>query len=185
MLGQLRQVDTYRQTQKVVQASHPGRITRGQVIVHRHHVHALAGQCVQVHGQGAGQGLAFAGAHFGDLAVMQSHAAEHLHVEMAHLHHALGTFAHHGKSFGQQVVQRFAARHPVLELLRLGAQLLIAELFVLRLHRIDARYDFAVLLEQAIIATAKNFGEEIGCHANRTTRRRPALWPTPPCDRNS
>ena len=53
------------------------------------------------------------------------------------------------------------------------------------LHRIDARYVFAVLLEQAIIATAKNFGEEIGCHANRSTRRRLATKPTPPRDRNS
>ena len=38
----LGQVDTHRQTQKVKQLAHPARITTGQVIVHRDHMHAFA-----------------------------------------------------------------------------------------------------------------------------------------------
>jgi hypothetical protein len=118
-------------------------------------VHALAGQRVQVHRQRGGQRLAFAGAHFGDLAVVQGHAAEQLHVEMAHLHDALGAFAHHGKGLGQQVVQRLAVGHALLELVGLGAQLVVGQLFEVGLQRIDARNRLAVLLEQAIVAAAE------------------------------
>jgi hypothetical protein len=43
-----------------------------------------AGQGVQNHGQGGDQGLALAGLHFRDLALVQDHAAHELDVEMAH-----------------------------------------------------------------------------------------------------
>ena len=85
----LRQVHAHRQAQEVVQATHPLRIAVGQVVVHGHHMHALARQGIEVHRQRGGQGLAFAGAHFGDLAFMQRQAPDHLHVEVAHLHDAL------------------------------------------------------------------------------------------------
>jgi hypothetical protein len=39
---------------------------------------------------------------------MQDHAADQLHVEMAHAEFALAGFADDGKGFGQQVVERFA-----------------------------------------------------------------------------
>jgi hypothetical protein len=53
--------------------------------------------------------LPFAGAHLGDLAVVQRHAAQQLDVEVAHLHHALGAFAHHRECFRQDVVEGLAA----------------------------------------------------------------------------
>jgi hypothetical protein len=71
-------------------------------------VHALAGQGIEVHRQRGHQGLALAGAHLGDLAVVQGHAADQLHVEVAHLEDALAGLAHRGKGFGQQVVQGLA-----------------------------------------------------------------------------
>ncbi|MNY48789.1 hypothetical protein D3C86_1841540 [compost metagenome] len=86
---------------------------------------------------------------------MQGHAAQQLHVEVAHLHDALGAFAHHRKRFGQDVVQRLALGHPVLELLRLGAKRLVRQLLVVGLHRIDAGDRLAVLLEKPVIAAAE------------------------------
>ena len=47
--------------------------------------------------------------------------AEQLHIEVPHFHDALGALTHHRKGFGQDVIQRLALAHPVLELLRLGA----------------------------------------------------------------
>ena len=162
---QVGQVDTDRQTQEVVQARHGTGIAAGQVIVDGHHMHTFACQSVQIHGQRGGQRLAFAGTHFSNLAVMQRHGTQHLHVKVTHLHDALGALTHHGKRLWQQVIQRFTLGDAVFELLRLGAQCLIAELFVLRLHRIDASDCFTVLLEQPVIAAAEQFGEEIGGHA--------------------
>ncbi len=72
------------ESQEPVDAPHPLGVALGQVVVDRHHVHALGFQGVEVHGGGGHQGLAFAGLHFGDLAPVQDHAAAHLHIENPH-----------------------------------------------------------------------------------------------------
>ena len=69
---------------------------------------AFAGQRIQIDGQGGDQGLAFAGLHLGDVAVVQDHAADQLHVEMALAEGALGRFADHRKGFRQQVFEGLA-----------------------------------------------------------------------------
>jgi hypothetical protein len=96
----LRQVDADRQAEEVVELAHPLRIAVGQVVVDRDDVHALAGQGIEVHRQRGGERLALAGAHLGDLAVVQRHAAEHLHVEVAHLHDALAASRTTAKASG-------------------------------------------------------------------------------------
>lgn len=52
---------------------------------------------------------------------MQSHCTQHLYIEVAHLHDALGAFAYYRKGLGQQVIQSFTLGNPILELLGLGA----------------------------------------------------------------
>ncbi|MOA28484.1 hypothetical protein D3C78_1494280 [compost metagenome] len=118
-------------------------------------MHAFAGQGVEVDRQRGCQRLAFAGAHFSDLAVVQGHAAQQLHVEVAHLHDALGAFANDRKRFRQQVIQGLPLTHPFLEFLGLGTQRFVAELLKFGLHRIDASHRLAVLLEKPVIAAAE------------------------------
>jgi 1-acyl-sn-glycerol-3-phosphate acyltransferase len=81
--------DADAQTEKMIDLAHPGGIAARQIVVDGHDVHALAGQGVEIGGQRGHQGLALAGAHLGDLAVVQHHAADQLHVEVAHAEHAL------------------------------------------------------------------------------------------------
>jgi hypothetical protein len=85
-------------------------------------VHALAGQRVQVGGAGGDQGLALAGAHFGDVAQVQRRAAHHLDVEVAQAQGAVGRLAHGGERLRQQRVQGGAVLVALLELVRLGPQ---------------------------------------------------------------
>ena len=66
----LRQVDADGQAEKAVDPSHPVGIALGQIIVHRDAVHPVAGQGVEIRRQGGDQRLAFARAHFGNLAVV-------------------------------------------------------------------------------------------------------------------
>ena len=94
-----------RQAQEVVDTAHPGGVAAGQVVVDRDHVHALGRQGIEVGRQGGDQGLALAGAHLGDLAVVQHHAADELDVEVAHAQGADAGLAHHGEGLGQQVVE--------------------------------------------------------------------------------
>ncbi len=127
-------------------------------------MHALAGQGVEVDRQGGGQRLALAGAHLGDLAVVQRDPAHQLDVEVAHLHDALARLADHGKGLGQQRVERFTRRQALAERLGLGFELVVAKRLELRLQRIDALNRLAVLLEQAVVAASEELGEEIGGH---------------------
>ena len=68
-----------------IERSHPLRVALGQVVVDGHHVHAVAGQCVKEDGQCSHEGLTLAGGHLGNLALMEHHAAEELHVVVHHL----------------------------------------------------------------------------------------------------
>ena len=172
----VRQVDADAQAEEVVQAPHPARITAGQVVVDGDHMHALAAQRVQIDRQRGRQRLAFAGAHFGNFAVVQRHAAEHLHVEVTHLHHALAAFPNHRKRLGQQRVQRFALGNPVFELLGFGAQLLVVQLLERGFERIDLGDGFAVSLEQPVVAAAENLGQEVGSHKCEAAPAAPMSW---------
>ncbi len=116
---------TDRQPQPVVQLAHLRGVATCQVVIDGDHMHALAFQRIEVHRAGGGQRLAFAGAHFRDLARMQHHAADQLHIEMAHAEHAHRGFAADRKCFGQQLVQRFAFADTGAELVGLGFQRVI------------------------------------------------------------
>ena len=95
------------QAEEAIELAHPLGVAFGQVVVDRDHVHAASAERVQIHRQGRDQRLAFAGLHFGDLALVQHHAADQLHVEVAHVEHAAPGFADHGEGFHQKLVQRF------------------------------------------------------------------------------
>ena len=89
----------------VIEGPHPLGVAFGQIVVHGHKVRALAFERIQVERQRSHQGLAFAGLHLGDFPLVQNHAADQLHVEMAHLELALGHFPADGEGLGKEVIQ--------------------------------------------------------------------------------
>ena len=88
--------------------AHPLAVALGQVVVDRDDVDAPAGQRVQIGGQGGHQGLALAGLHLGDAALVQHDAAHQLHPVGAHAQHPVRGLPHGGKGLRQDVVQRLA-----------------------------------------------------------------------------
>ena len=78
---------------------------------------------------------------------------------------AFGCLAYRGKRLGQQLLDCFACSQAIAKLLGLAAQFVVAELFEFGFERVDAGRDFAVLLEQAVVATAENLGEKGRGHA--------------------
>ena len=73
-----------RQTEKSVNGAHPFAVARGEVIVHRDHVHATTGQRIQVNRQRGAQRLAFARGHLRDAPAVQRVTADELDVERDH-----------------------------------------------------------------------------------------------------
>ncbi len=167
----LRRVDADREAHEVVEPPHPLGVAPGQVVVDRDQVHALAGERVEVDRQGRHQRLALAGAHLGDLAVVERHAADQLDVEVAHLQGALARLAHRGEGLGQDRVERFAAGDALAELEGLVAQRLVAQGREAGLQGVDLLHDLPVLLEQPVVAAAEDRGEKLGQHACAGSRR--------------
>ena len=94
------------QAEEAVELAHPLGVAFGQVVVDGDDVHAAPAERVQINRQGGDQRLAFTGLHFGDLALVQHHAADQLHIEVAHVQHAAAGLADHGEGLDQKVVQR-------------------------------------------------------------------------------
>ena len=72
------------EAQEAVDLAHPLAVALGQVVVDGDDVDPLPGQGVEVGGQGGHQGLALAGLHLGDAALVENDAADELHPVGAH-----------------------------------------------------------------------------------------------------
>src|SRR5216683_2102177 len=83
--------------ERAIERTHPFRVAAGEVVVDGDDVHTASGQSVEGGGKGGDEGLAFAGLHFRDFAVVQDHPADKLHVEVAHVQEAASGFANQGE----------------------------------------------------------------------------------------
>ena len=157
--------DAGAQAEETVELAHPLGVATGEVIVDRHHMHALAGQRIERHGQRGHKGLALAGLHFGDLALVQDHAADELHVIVAHAQHAARGLPHQSKNLGQQIVQRlFPGLHGLPALAHAPGKVLVGQGLHIGFKRIDARNQRAQPPQIALVLAAEDFFEDISEH---------------------
>ena len=98
------------EAEELVDLPHPFGVALGEIVVDGDDMHALAGERVEIDGQGGDQRLAFAGLHLGDPAFVEHHAADQLDVEMALAQGALGRLAHRREGAGQNLVEGLAVR---------------------------------------------------------------------------
>ena len=131
--------DADREAEELVEAAHPLRVAAGQVVVDGDDVDALAFERIQVARQGGDQRLSFTGLHFGDFAFVKDHAADQLHVEMAHVEDAAAGFADDGEGFDQEVVERGALSDSFFEFDGFGGQVDIGEFAKSGLEGVDCR----------------------------------------------
>ena len=134
----------HRKAQELIEPAHPLAVAAGQIVVHRHHVDALASKGVQINCQSCHQGLAFTGAHLGNAALMQAHAANHLHIKVTHAQHTAGSLAGHGKSLGQDIVQGLTISKSFLELSCITSQLVIRQILHSRFQAVDLLHNLPV-----------------------------------------
>ena len=154
------------QAEEVVDLAHPLGVAPREVVVDRDDMDALAGERVQIDGQGGDQGLALAGLHFGDLAVVQHHAADELHVEMALPEGAAAGFSDDGECFGEQFVERRAICQAGSEFRGLGGQSLVRQRFHAIFQSVDRRNSPLIPFEGAVVGRAENGAGDRGEHAD-------------------
>ena len=93
------------EAEELVNLAHPLGIALGEVVVDGDDVDAVAGEGVQIAGERGYEGFALTSAHFGDLALVQHHAADELDVEVAHVDDALPGFADDGEGLREDLVE--------------------------------------------------------------------------------
>jgi hypothetical protein len=134
-------------------------------------VDALAFQRVQDDGESGDEGLAFACFHFSNLAVVQSHRAEQLHIVMPHTEHSGTGLADQGEHFGENGVQIL---FPVLHLFPIDGQALRQFLIRKGLHfglkRIDFSHQRPEFFQKTIVFTTENLAYEETYHENSRKR---------------
>ena len=172
------------EAEEAVDLAHPFGVALGEVVVDGDDVHAAAGERVEIDRQRRDQRLAFAGLHLGDLAFVQDHAADQLHVEMALAERALGGLAHGGEGRHQNVVERGAVGDLLLELGGARAQRLVGERRELLFQRVDRGDPRLIAANPPVIGGAEQLagnGADHGlklltlCRALLPCRRRPDL----------
>ncbi len=93
------------QAESVVDAAHPLCVAACEVVVDRDNVDSIFGDGIECNRRGCSQRLAFTGAHFGDLALVQHDAAHELNVEVPLTESASRCFTHVSEDLGKQVVE--------------------------------------------------------------------------------
>ncbi len=147
--------DANLEPQEAEYRTHPFGVPLGQILVHGDDMHALPGERVEVGRQRGHQGLALAGAHLGDLALMQGHSAQQLDIEMTQAKGAAGGLADGGKGLRDQVVQRRAIGQPLAEFRRPGPQGLVIQGPGGGLQLVGGGHDPVVAPQHPLIAAAK------------------------------
>ena len=154
--GQAVDDDADLHAQEAIDPAHPFGVASGQIVVDRDDVHALAGERVQIHRRHGDQGLALTGAHLGDAAVVQDHAARQLDVVLALAQHPPGRLAGHGEGLVQDLVQRLTAREPVAEGVGHHPQLIVRQGGELAFQRVDLLNPAHEVLDLAVVGGAEN-----------------------------
>ena len=96
---------------------------------------AAAGEGVEVERQARDEGLALAGLHLGDVALVEDDPAHQLHVEHALVRRALAGLADGRERLEGEVVEALAVLEPLPELRRLPRELGVGQLLELGLER--------------------------------------------------
>ena len=151
----------HRETEETIDRRHPVGVALRQVLVDGDDMHALGRQRIQIHRQRRHERLAFAGAHFGDLAVVQRHAADELDVEVPHAERTARGLARGCKCLRKKVVQCLALRETGAEFLGLRAQLLVAQRLEAGLQRIRAADVLEIPVDEPLIAAAEQLAQPV------------------------
>ena len=113
---------------------------------------ALALESVQVPGEGRHEGLALAGLHLGDVALVQGRPTHQLHVEMTLPDRPPCGLSDGSERFGQEVVERLTVRDAFLERDRVLPELVVAQVLDLGLVGIHELREVGQVLQFSAFA---------------------------------
>ena len=170
---------THGEAHEAVHLAHPLGVALGKIVVDGDDVDSLARQGVQIGGEGGHQGLALAGAHLRDTALVQDDAADELYPVGAHSKNTPGGLPAGGEGLGQDVVQRLAVCQTLLELGGLGLELGVGQRLVLLLQPLDLIYKGEDCLDLPLGAGPENLFKYVHKHTSMLLLFSQDLFPAP------
>ncbi len=133
------------EAEKIVDLAHPLRVALCQIVVDGDDMNAAAGERVEIDRKRGDERLAFAGLHLGNLAFVEDHSADQLDVEMPLPERALGSFPNGRKGRDQDVVERGAFGHLLLEFFGARPERVVRQ-------RLELFFEFVDLVHPRLIA---------------------------------
>ena len=123
-------------------------------------MHPFSRQGVEVSGEGGHQGLAFAGFHLGDAALVQDNAAHHLHPVGPQADDTPGGLPAGGERLGQDAIQRLAVGQALFQLRGLGLKLGVGKGLVLLLQGVHFIGDGVDRLQLPLGGSPEQLGKQ-------------------------
>ncbi len=160
-LGEIVEDHADGEAQEAVDLTHPLGVEAGQVVVHGDDVNTVSGERVQVGRQSRDEGLALAGLHLRDLALVEHDPPEQLHVEVALADGSLHGLANRGEGLRDQIVEGLPVLQALSELSRPRAERRVGESGGLGLQPVDPLYEGKQPLELAVVLGADDLPDEI------------------------
>jgi hypothetical protein len=153
------------EAEELVDLPHPFGIALGEIIVDRDHMDAAAGERIEIDRQRRHERLAFAGLHLGDAALVQHHAADQLHIEMALAERAFAGLAHGRKGRNQEIVEVLAGGEFFAEGFGARAQFFVREPPEFALERVDGIDAGTIGANAPFIGASEEFAGDGAEHA--------------------
>ncbi len=119
-------------------------------------MHALARQRVQIDRQGTDQGLPLTGAHLGNSAHMQDHAADQLLIVVTQANDASRRLSYDRERLGQNRIERLSIADTLAEFVGHRAKRGIIQRLETRFECVDLNHRLVQRAQYALVATTKN-----------------------------
>src|SRR3989338_7196660 len=132
---------TGRESEERIDLSNPHRVTAGKIIVHRDDMDPFPRECIQICWKRRDESLAFTGAHFGNIAIMEHHASNELDVEVALTERATRRFTDDSECLWRKRVEFDTLRQPFFEFSSFLLECLVRECLYGRFKSIGFWHD--------------------------------------------
>src|SRR4029078_10739926 len=123
-----------------------------------------AGKRIEIDGKRGDQRLAFAGLHLGNLAFVEDHPADQLDVEMPLAERPLGGFPDGGKCRYQDVVERGAFGHLLLEFFGARPERVVRQRLEFFFERVDLVHPRLIAADPPIVGGTEQLAGDCADH---------------------
>ena len=145
-------------TEELVEYPHLFGVTLGKIVVDGDDVYPFACHGIEYDSKGGDEGFSLTGLHLGDVAVMQYHTPDHLHVIVAQTKRSFACFTGDGKGVVEDIIEGFLTTVYLLsERIERRLKFFVAHRLIGAFKCIDLLHSFHVVFNDTVILCTDHF----------------------------